>query len=58
MSNQEILFVFEDLKEKLPTKLYFFLDFDLTIFGKVSTSTLKEFSKRNIPFPFELIEYL
>jgi len=43
--------VLNGLRREIAGTLFFFIDFDLRMFGRISSGTVEAFEKQKIPFP-------
>ncbi|HEY5500604.1 MAG TPA: hypothetical protein VIK09_01315 [Candidatus Humimicrobiaceae bacterium] len=51
MSEKDITTALDGLRNEIKSTLYFFLEFDLKMFKKVSSSTVQAFEKQGVKFP-------
>ena len=51
MSEKDITTALEGLKNEIKSTLYFFLEFDLKMFNKVTFNTVLAFEKQGVKFP-------
>lgn len=50
--------VLNGLRREIAGTLYFFVDFDLRMFGRISPGTVEAFEKQKVPFPNEFKELI